>query len=71
MSHLPCGADDAEREQAYDRESEVGRLDKALDAAGPAGWTVVSTNDRREMFPARGSSVSMDCGLRPDWPFLP
>lgn len=32
---------DAEREWAYDRESHVGRLDKALDQAGPAGWSVV------------------------------
>lgn len=32
---------DAEREWAYDRESDVGRLDKALDAAPAAGWTVV------------------------------
>jgi hypothetical protein len=34
--------DDAEREYAYDRDSPVGRLDKALDAAPAAGWTVVS-----------------------------
>jgi hypothetical protein len=34
--------DDAEREHAYDRDSHVGRLDKALDAAPSAGWTVVS-----------------------------
>ena len=32
---------DAEREWAYDRDSPVGRLDKALDAAGKSGWTVV------------------------------
>ncbi|MGO8504307.1 HAD family hydrolase [Rhizobium leguminosarum] len=32
---------DAEREYAYDRDTEVGRLDKALDAASIAGWTVV------------------------------
>jgi phosphoglycolate phosphatase-like HAD superfamily hydrolase len=45
--------DDAEREYAYDRQSHVGRLDKALDAAGPAGWTVVSMkNDWREVFPS-------------------
>ncbi|MFO1035732.1 MAG: HAD family hydrolase [Geminicoccaceae bacterium] len=44
--------DDAEREYAYDRDSHVGRLDKALDAAGPAGWTVVSMkNDWRRIFP--------------------
>ena len=45
--------DDAEREYAYDRDSHVGRLDKALDAAPAAGWTVVSMrNDWREIFPS-------------------
>ncbi|MGD8317975.1 MAG: HAD family hydrolase [Myxococcales bacterium] len=34
--------DDAEREYAYDRQSRVGTLDRALDAAGPQGWVVVS-----------------------------
>ena len=33
---------DAEREYAYDRDSMVGRLDRALDAGAVAGWTVVS-----------------------------
>jgi hypothetical protein len=33
---------DAEREYAYDRDSRVGRLDKALDEAPKRGWTVVS-----------------------------
>jgi phosphoglycolate phosphatase-like HAD superfamily hydrolase len=32
---------DAEREYAYDRKSEVGRLDKALDEAPKRGWLVV------------------------------
>ena len=32
---------DAEREYAYDRQSSVGRLDKALDEAGRHGWTFV------------------------------
>jgi hypothetical protein len=32
---------DAEREYAYDRQSHVGKLDKALDAASAKGWTVV------------------------------
>jgi hypothetical protein len=31
---------DAEREYAYDRNSAVGRLDKALDAAPSEGWLV-------------------------------
>src|ERR1700733_11352915 len=32
---------DAEREYAYDRQSKVGKLDKALDQAAAKGWTVV------------------------------
>jgi phosphoglycolate phosphatase-like HAD superfamily hydrolase len=32
---------DAEREWAYDRQSSVGKLDKALDQAQASGWTVV------------------------------
>lgn len=32
---------DAEREWAYDRDSRIGRLDKALDEANAKGWTVV------------------------------
>lgn len=32
---------DAEREWAYDRESKIGKLDKALDEAKAKGWTVV------------------------------
>ena len=32
---------DADREWAYDRDSHIGRLDEALDEAGPRGWTVV------------------------------
>jgi phosphoglycolate phosphatase-like HAD superfamily hydrolase len=34
--------DDAEREFAYDRDSHIGRLARALDAAPKRGWTVVS-----------------------------
>jgi hypothetical protein len=36
---------DAEREWAYDRQSHVGRLDKALDESKAKGWTVVSMKD--------------------------
>jgi phosphoglycolate phosphatase-like HAD superfamily hydrolase len=36
---------DAEREWAYDRKSDVGKLDKALDEANAKGWTVVSMKD--------------------------
>jgi phosphoglycolate phosphatase-like HAD superfamily hydrolase len=32
---------DAEREYAYDRQSRIGRLDKALDEAKARGWLVV------------------------------
>ncbi|MCC6426207.1 MAG: haloacid dehalogenase-like hydrolase [Phycisphaerales bacterium] len=32
---------DAEREWAYDRQSHIGKLDRALDEAGTKGWTVV------------------------------
>lgn len=43
---------DAEREYAYDRDSAVGRLDKALDAAPDKGWVVVDMkNDWKEVFP--------------------
>jgi phosphoglycolate phosphatase-like HAD superfamily hydrolase len=43
---------DAEREWAYDRKSSIGKLDKALDAAPAAGWTVVDMkNDWKTIFP--------------------
>jgi hypothetical protein len=43
---------DAEREWAYDRDSHVGRLDKALDEAGTRGWTVVDMKaDWRQVYP--------------------
>src|SRR5450432_152736 len=43
---------DAEREWAYDRTSSIGKLDKALDAAVAAGWTVVDMkNDWKTIFP--------------------
>jgi phosphoglycolate phosphatase-like HAD superfamily hydrolase len=32
---------DAEREYAYDRQSKIGKLDKALDEGKAKGWTVV------------------------------
>ena len=37
--------DDAKREYAYDRDSPIGRLDKALDLAEDWGFTVVSMKD--------------------------
>jgi phosphoserine phosphatase len=43
---------DAKREWAYDRDSHVGRLDKALDAAPKRGWVVVDMkNDWKRIYP--------------------
>lgn len=45
---------DAEREWAYDRESHIGQLNKALDEAKAKGWTVVSMKDDwSEIFPKK------------------
>jgi phosphoserine phosphatase len=44
---------DAEREYAYDRDSSVGRLDKALDDASSKGWVVIDMkNDWKTVFPS-------------------
>jgi len=43
---------DSEREWAYDRESGVGRLDRALDEATERGWVVVDMQqDWNRMYP--------------------
>jgi hypothetical protein len=43
---------DAEREWAYDRQSPIGRLDKAFDEAQRRGWTVVDMKkDWKRIFP--------------------
>ena len=43
---------DAEREWAYDRESHIGRLDKALDEAKARNWTVVDMKqDWKAIYP--------------------
>jgi len=43
---------DAEREWAYDRQSPVGRLDRALDEAHARGWTIVDMKrDWKVIFP--------------------
>ena len=43
---------DAEREYAYDRNSRIGRLDKALDEARTRGWTVFDMKaDWKTIFP--------------------
>jgi phosphoglycolate phosphatase-like HAD superfamily hydrolase len=43
---------DAEREWAYDRESHIGKLDKALDEARENGWTILDMKeDWKVVFP--------------------
>jgi 2C-methyl-D-erythritol 2,4-cyclodiphosphate synthase len=43
---------DAVREWAYDRQSSIGKLDKALDEAEAKGWTVVDMKrDWKVIFP--------------------
>jgi phosphoserine phosphatase len=48
---------DAEREYAYDRDSSVGRLDKALEAAPDKGWVIVDMKkDWKIMFPEKNAN---------------
>ena len=43
---------DAEREWAYDRDTHVGRLDKALAEADKNGWMVVDMKrDWKQIYP--------------------
>lgn len=43
---------DSERETAYDRDSHIGKLDRALDEAAARGWTVVDMkSDWKVVFP--------------------
>jgi phosphoglycolate phosphatase-like HAD superfamily hydrolase len=43
---------DAEREYAYDRDSDVGRLNKAWDQAAERGWLLIDMkNDWKKIFP--------------------
>jgi hypothetical protein len=43
---------DAHREWAYDRQSSIGRLDKALDEATARGWSVVDMKrDWKKIYP--------------------
>ncbi len=45
---------DAEREWAYDRDSHIGRLDKAMDEAQAKGWvTVDMKKDWKTVFPSK------------------
>ncbi|OOV92853.1 HAD family hydrolase [Pseudomonas sp. MF4836] len=47
---------DAKREWAYDRQSSVGRLDKALDEAKKRGWTIVDmASEWRRIYPFEAS----------------
>ena len=47
------------REWAYDRQSSVGHLDKALDEAAARGWTVVDMKaDWKVVYPAQASGQS-------------
>ncbi len=46
---------DAEREYAYDRNSQIGKLDNALYEATARGWTVVNMQkDWKQIFPEPG-----------------
>ncbi|MEA1832536.1 HAD family hydrolase [Methylobacterium durans] len=50
---------DAAREYAYDRQSKVGRLDKALEAAATDRWTVIDMKrDWKTVFPFERSLAS-------------
>ena len=44
---------DAVREWAYDRKSSIGRLDKAMDLAGPENWTLINMKTEwKTIYPA-------------------
>ena len=50
---------DAEREWAYDRDSDVGRLDRGLDEAADRGWVVVDMKqDWQRIYPDEGNLTS-------------
>jgi haloacid dehalogenase-like hydrolase len=50
---------DAEREWAYDRQSHIGKLDKALDEATKRGWVVVDMKKSwKVIYPFEKSKVS-------------
>jgi hypothetical protein len=43
---------EAKKKWAYDRDSRIGRLDKALDEAPKRGWLVVDMkNDWKKIYP--------------------
>jgi hypothetical protein len=43
---------DAEREYAYDRQSKIGKLDKALDEAAAKNWIVVDMKQAWKAVPS-------------------
>ncbi len=46
---------DAEREWAYDRDSQIGKLDVALDQASQRGWVIIDMkNDWKRIYPDSG-----------------
>jgi hypothetical protein len=50
---------DGAREYVYDRASQIGRLDKALDEARTRGWTVVNmARDWAAVFPRAGTATA-------------
>ena len=56
---------DAAREYAYDRQSKIGKLDKAWDEAKAKGWTVVDMKqDLKEDFGFEPQSAVARCALR-------
>lgn len=49
---------DGKREWAYDRQSQIGRLDKALDEANRRGWTVVDMATQwRRIYPTDAAAT--------------
>ena len=63
---------DAEREWAYDRKSQFGKLNRGLDEAKAKGWTVVDMKqDWKEIYPpaavAAGKAASTDVPLVARW----
>jgi len=57
---------DAQREWAYDRDSHIGRLDKALDEARQRKWTVVDMKKEwGVIYPLRKEllSIVVFCGI--------
>lgn len=52
---------DAQREYAYDRESTIGRLDRALDEGNRLGWTFIDMKrDWSQVFPMMGEDDAVE-----------